>query len=161
MTWWIDTPSIVPTKAGAIDAACLYSDYGQGMICIGVIYAGVNTLQAQKWALWVSKDQKIDWNSSKALQGTNDADNWFTTATKYDGIWSAYRWMPKTQLQVEWYKGFYRFSSRDTDLKVFLYQSKDTVEYKLVEYKSTIMLMKAQSLIVCGAALALATLLAF
>ena len=61
------------------------------------------------------------WDASKALAGTEDTENWFSTSTKFDGIWHAYRWMPKTQLQVEWYNGFYRFTSKDTDLKVYLY----------------------------------------
>ena len=46
MTWSFDTPSVVATKAGAIDAVCLGSVYGKGTLCAGVIYAGVGTLTA-------------------------------------------------------------------------------------------------------------------
>ena len=46
MTWSLDTPSVVPTKAGAIDAVCISSQELKQLICVGVTYIGVGSLKA-------------------------------------------------------------------------------------------------------------------
>lgn len=79
MTWSFDTPSVLPTKAGAIDSVCLNSKYGDGMICVGVKYTGVGTLTAQKWALWMNTEQVNLYDPGRPLEGTDDTVNWWTT----------------------------------------------------------------------------------
>ena len=92
MTWLFDTPSIVPTKANAIDAGCLSTKYGNGMICVGVIYTGIGTLTATRWAQWFNTSQKAAFDTTKPLSGTDDIANWYTGQTTFNGIWSTYRW---------------------------------------------------------------------
>jgi len=121
MTWSFDTPSVIPTKAGAVDAVCIYSDSGEGLLCNGVIYIGIGTLKAQRWAWYASKEQKESHIASKPLNGVDDTANWYTNAVKFDGLWTAYRWLPKEQLQVEWYPDIYRFSRETPDIQVWLY----------------------------------------
>lgn len=146
MTWAFDTPSVVPTKAGAIDSVCLGSTYGLGAICVGVIYTGVGTLTANKWAMWLNSEQLALYDPGKPLMGTDETTNWWTTSTTFNGVWSAYRWQPKQQLQVNWYKNTFRFSPEDTTSYIRLYQSKDTITYTLKD-KITVKLMNARDLI--------------
>lgn len=91
------------------------------MICAGVTYIGVGSLKAQKWAKSSSWAQKLAFDQSKPLDGTDDTDNWYTSSVKFDGIWQAYRWLPKEQLQVEWYKDICRFSYLDSTTRVHIY----------------------------------------
>ena len=121
MTWSFDTPSVVATRAGAIDSVCLYSQVGQGMICKGVSYIGIGSLAPVRWSLWVNESQKAAFDVSKPLAGTDDTENWYTSGVRFDGIWNEYRWMPKEQLQVEWYTDIYRFSSQTEDINVYIY----------------------------------------
>lgn len=121
MTWSFDTASVTPTKAGAVDAVCIYSEIGKGLLCNGVTYIGVGTLKPQRWAFYASKEQKESFIASKPLNGKDDTANWYTNAVKFDGIWTAYRWLPKEQMQVEWYPDIYRFTPRTPDTQVYLY----------------------------------------
>ena len=54
--------------------------------------------------------------ATKPLNGVDDTANWYTNAVKFDGIWTAYRWLPKQQPQVEWYPDIYRFSTQTPDV---------------------------------------------
>lgn len=100
MTWEFDTPSVIATKEGAIDAVCIWSEFGQGMMCKGVIYIGIGVLAPQRWAKWISNEQKLKFDVSKPLDGTDDLKNWYqnTAVESFTGIWSEYRWLPKQQL---------------------------------------------------------------
>lgn len=93
-------------------------------------------------------------DQAKPLDGTDDTDNWFSSAVKFDGIWQAYRWLPKEQLQVEWYKDSVRYSYLDTTTKVHIYQSKDTITYSLTA-GTTLRLLEASNLVTPAIALLL------
>jgi hypothetical protein len=121
MTWTFDTPSITATKAGALDTVCIYSEYGKGMLCNGVTYIGIGTLKPIRWAWYASKEQKDSFVASRPINGVDDTNNWYTNSVKFDGLWTSYRWLPKEQLQVEWYPDIYRFSPLTPDNKVFKY----------------------------------------
>ena len=91
------------------------------MICKGVSYIGIGSLAPVRWSLWVNESQKAAFDVSKPLAGTDDTENWYTSGVRFDGIWNEYRWMPKEQLQVEWYTDIYRFSSQTEDINVYIY----------------------------------------
>ena len=153
MTWDFDTPSVVAEKAGAIDAACLSSEYGQGMVCVGIIYAGTGQLTASKFALWLNTEQKNAYDVDKPLEGNDDSENWWTAETSFTTTFSMYRWMPKEVLEVAWYKNFYRFSPEIVDTKIHKYQSADTKTYTFDTAGTLVALLTASTLSATSAAL--------
>ena len=146
MTWDFDTPSVVAEKAGAIDAACLSSEYGAGMSCCGIIYSGTGPFTASKFALWSSIDQMKAFDVDKPLEGNDDNDNWWTLETSFTTTFSIYRWMPKEKLEVAWYDNFFRFSPEIVDTRIHRYQSADTNVY-LFDTEGTLVALQQASVL--------------
>ena len=50
MKWAFDDTALVHDTDGAIDAACISSDYGNGGFCCGIMWTGTNTKTPEIWA---------------------------------------------------------------------------------------------------------------
>ena len=52
MLWLFDTSAVTDTADGAIDAACISSNYANGGFCAGIKFVGTTTRSEEKWAIW-------------------------------------------------------------------------------------------------------------
>merc|ERR1711994_1109164 len=65
------------------------------------------------------------------LGGKDDTDNWHTEETGFKTTWTMYRWLPKYEFIVDYYKDSFRFTPATNDVKTWAYNSANAVTYAL------------------------------
>ena len=65
------------------------------------------------------------------MNGEEDEENWYTEETGFKTTWTMYRWLPKYEFIVDYYKNNYRFSPDTNDVKAWAYSSTNGETFKL------------------------------
>ena len=128
--WAFDTPAIVPTADGALDAACITSAHASGGFCAGLVYTG-DSLTTNFFAYWMDQSEFDGFDTVTAMYGLNDIDMWVNETTDYTSTWTVGRYLPYWQFYVSYYGAEYRFSPDTPDAYAWAYYSADATTYSL------------------------------
>ena len=71
--------------------------------------------------------------TNKKLDGEDDKENWYTEETGFLTTWTMYRWLPKYEFIVDYYKNTFRFTPATNDVYAWSYSTADDTTFALVK----------------------------